>query len=625
MTRPYEDKLAEYLAKCGVVTKPLPHQAKGIHFLVRREGFPRVGAPSGGLLSDDMGLGKTFQMIATTLVCRHIDRKQFAERKLATSLAPTLVVVPKTLLLQWKDEILHHTNLSPHHVVIYHGDHRKHLLHHLEGVEFVLTTYHTVRLDYVFPPEPEDGKPRTSWDKTERVPFEQMGPLFRRVWDRIILDEAHQIRNDESKISRACIELRGRHRWCLTGTAFNNKPNDLATLCKFLRVGDEFMKSSWWETASKDKLKAWRARFMLRRTKDILNLPPLTQERHLVAVTEEEQRLYDGIITDMAADYREFLAASGVERRRLFVCLLTWLLRMRQACNDPLLIFGRQATRPYARLAKGKATAQGCSRCEAGGEDDDEKTVKLVRLACGHAACFDCQHKPCVYCRFDLNPSGALHASKTTFLVRRLLDVLEKDSTRKIIVYSQWTSYMDRLEGALRDVGIGHIRLDGDVTSVQERASLLDMFRSDDTPVLLASLHAGGLGLNLTAASHVFFLDAWFNPMVELQAMNRVHRIGQTRPVHVEFITSNLSVEEYLLALQDKKKAHAEYYMDGDELPPSSTHGGGGINAQELTGLFAKILAKHRAAASLRNTSSRKPPPAPLLPQTKKRPFILVE
>lgn len=549
------------LTQAQVTTPPLPHQVEGIQWLVKNEQNP---AACGGLLADDMGLGKTYQIIAATMMGRATD-----EQTRRSPLSPTLVVAPKTLLLQWRSEILQHTTLTEDQIVVYHGNQEKRAalrLSALDGrVVFVLTTYHRVRLD----------------EQNE-------GLLVGKLWDRIILDEAHVIRNRKSKITRACLELRSVYRWCLTGTAFNNASSDLATLCGFLRFPED---KRWWETCSSAQLVAWREQHMLRRTKSILNLPPLTVEVQRVEMTEEEQSFYDKIVSEMTADYKAFLSSSGVERSRLFQYLLVWLLRMRQACNDPLLLLGRSVTLPYARLAKGHAPCQReCSRCE-------RPLSEVIHLECGHVVCSGCRERPCVYCFLSSSSSsssssaGVKPSSKTRFLVKRLLEILEVDPTRKIIVYSQWTSCLDLVEAALRDADIGHHRLDGDVTSIDARHALLTTFASDQAPVLLASLHAGGLGLNLACASSVIFLDLWYNPMVELQAMNRVHRIGQTRPVHVEFLRSTFVVEEAIAALQIGKRRAAEYYIDGRR---SDVGTSAGINAGELTGVLRRIIRAHK-------------------------------
>jgi SNF2 family DNA or RNA helicase len=123
-------------------------------------------------------------------------------------------------------------------------------------------------------------------------------------------------------------------------------------------------------------------------------------------------------------------------------------------------------------------------------------------------------------------------------------------------VFSQWTSLLDLIEPHLEASGIARVRLDG---STRDRAGVVAAFQADDgPPVMLISLKAGGTGLNLTAADHVFLCDPWWNPAVEDQAADRAHRIGQDRPVMVYRLVSQDTVEERIMALQEKKRALAE-------------------------------------------------------------------
>ena len=130
-------------------------------------------------------------------------------------------------------------------------------------------------------------------------------------------------------------------------------------------------------------------------------------------------------------------------------------------------------------------------------------------------------------------------------------------------MFSQWTSFLDLLEGDLGRAGIAFLRLDGSTTN---RAEVIEEFQAGEGPrVFLISLKAGGTGLNLTAADHVFFLDPWWNPAVEQQAADRAHRIGQTRPVFVYRLVAKDTVEEKILLLQDKKRALAAVALSGGQ------------------------------------------------------------
>ena len=135
-----------------------------------------------------------------------------------------------------------------------------------------------------------------------------------------------------------------------------------------------------------------------------------------------------------------------------------------------------------------------------------------------------------------------------------LLDTLDSvvAEGHKALVFSQWTSLLDLCEPALNDARIPFLRLDG---STRDRKAVVDGFQDESgPPLLLISLKAGGTGLNLTAADHVFLLDPWWNPAVEDQAADRAHRIGQDRPVMIYRIVAANTVEERILVLQRSKR-----------------------------------------------------------------------
>jgi SNF2 family DNA or RNA helicase len=147
----------------------------------------------------------------------------------------------------------------------------------------------------------------------------------------------------------------------------------------------------------------------------------------------------------------------------------------------------------------------------------------------------------------------------------------------KVLVFSQWTSFLDLIEPHLFEASIPFTRLDG---ATRDRSAVVAEFQADEgPPVMLVSLKAGGTGLNLTAADHVFLLDPWWNPAVEDQAADRAHRIGQERPVMVYRMVAKDTVEERILALQEKKRAIADVAL-------GEANQAGGITREELLGLL---------------------------------------
>jgi SNF2 family DNA or RNA helicase len=148
--------------------------------------------------------------------------------------------------------------------------------------------------------------------------------------------------------------------------------------------------------------------------------------------------------------------------------------------------------------------------------------------------------------------------AETSSKVERLVGALEDavSEGHKALVFSQWTSLLDRIEPSLSAAQIRYTRLDG---STRDRGAVVNEFQDEaGPPVMLVSLKAGGTGLNLTAADHVFLLDPWWNPAVEEQAADRAHRFGQERPVMVYRLVAKDTVEERILALQERKRRIAD-------------------------------------------------------------------
>ena len=170
-------------------------------------------------------------------------------------------------------------------------------------------------------------------------------------------------------------------------------------------------------------------------------------------------------------------------------------------------------------------------------------------------------------------------AAKLDRLEEILVEVVSEN--HKVLVFSQWTSLLDRVEDRLRTLNVEWVRLDG---ATRDRQGVVDRFQSDDgPPVFLLSLKAGGFGLNLTAADYVVHLDPWWNPAVERQATDRAHRIGQQHPVVSYKLVAEGTVEERILELQAAKRELSDAAL--------GTEGGflKALSAGELRALFEEV------------------------------------
>jgi SNF2 family DNA or RNA helicase len=166
-------------------------------------------------------------------------------------------------------------------------------------------------------------------------------------------------------------------------------------------------------------------------------------------------------------------------------------------------------------------------------------------------------------CHSALVPGQTAQSSSKVELLLESLENVASDG-HKALVFSQWTSFLDKIEPGLKERDLAFVRLDG---TTRDRAAVVEQLKSPNgPPVMLLSLKAGGVGLNLTAADHVFLLDPWWNPATEDQAADRAHRIGQDRPVLVYRLMASDTVEEKILALQERKRALVDAALGGEQL-----------------------------------------------------------
>ncbi len=419
----------------------------------------------GGCLADDMGLGKTIQVLA------------LLEERRALGVAPSLVVMPRSLVFNWVEEA---RRFTPGLRVLEHtGSDRERDPVRFDDYDAVFTTYGTLRRD---------------------------APLLRdKEFDYVILDEAQAIKNASTASAKAVRLLSARHRLALSGTPIENHLGELWSLFEFLNPGmlgsASVLRLGRGAERLDEETRALVARalrpLILRRTKaQVARDLPEKVEQTLFCTLEPAQRaLYD----ELREHYRRSLLgrvrSEGMARSQMHI--LEALLRLRQAAIHPGLV-------DPARVAESSA--------------------------------------------------------KLDMLIPQLEEVLEEG--HKALVFSQFTSMLAILRRRLDDAGIVYEYLDG---QTRDRARAVERFQNDPAcPLFLISLKAGGLGLNLTAAEYVYLLDPWWNPAVEAQAVDRTHRIGQTRSVFAYRIIARDTVEEKVLALQESKREIADAIIRED-------------------------------------------------------------
>jgi SNF2 family DNA or RNA helicase len=321
-------------------------------------------------------------------------------------------------------------------------------------------------------------------------------------WDTVVLDEGQAIRNPDTDLARAACSLSARFRVSLTGTPIENRLVDLWSQLHFLNPG--FLGS----------LSSFEERYVRPLSRG--EAEPLVRLRERIRPFFL-RRLKREVAPELPPRTESTLTAELNESERdLYEAL---------------------------RLAARKEVVE---KLEKGGSvlGALEALLRLRQAAC-HPG---------------LVPGRKAPSSSKTELLLGALETASADE-HKSLVFSQWTSMLDLLEPKLRERGLAFVRLDG---STVDRAGTVDRFQRDpEVPVFLVSLKAGGIGLNLTAADHVFLFDPWWNPAVEEQAFDRAHRIGQEKPVFVYRLVAAETVEERILDLQREKRALAELAAGG--------------------------------------------------------------
>lgn len=332
--------------------------------------------------------------------------------------------------------------------------------------------------------------------------------LSKADWNVVCLDEAHQIKNRMTRASGAAMRLSAMRKVILTGTPVQNHLGELWNLFQFINPG---LLGTWTDfrehyireeltTASRGRLQRMTQPFILRRTKmEVLDdLPEKNTYEHPVELTHAEMQVYE----DM--------------RRRVAIK------------------FKKYKTRPERELA---------------GQLNIDFLAELTRL---RLAANDMR----------LTEDSWTEESSKILALKDIMSNLSGNPENRILIFSQFTSFLELIGQALHSDGIDYLYLDGQ-TPLKERAMLVTKFQTGQCPVFLISLKAGGLGLNLTAANYVIMMDPWWNPAIEQQATDRAHRMGQDRVVTVIRLVAQHTIEEKILRLHETKQDLSDTILEG--------------------------------------------------------------
>ena len=455
------------------------YQYDGVQWCIRNELRPNPpGNCRGGFIADEMGLGKTIMMIGTMF---------------ANFLPRTLIVVPPVLIEQWFEELY---KSSGHQALLYYGDNKKYITQvDINMAPIVITTYNTLLPEKCI--------------------------LKNVVWNRVIFDEAHHLRNSDTRRYASCKLVKARVRWLVTGTPVQNKKQDFYNLCS--AAG---MKSSFYTDAS--NLRVIGRNFVLRRTKAQvgINLPPVNKEKKFIEWASEKEMLLSEEIHSLLPNQT---GVSYKKRNKLATIfgqagVLTALLRARQSCIMPKLM---------------------------------RKDIE-------------------VFSRMGFITPDYLEALESTSKVDAVVDLMlsRKDNGKGKIVFCHFQEEIDVIANKLLEGGMKKVvKYDGRNSGGNNLLAL-----AEPADALVIQIQTGCEGLNLQHNfSEIYFVSPHWNPCVEDQAIARCHRIGQTKPVDVFKFEMRgfknslvihgvpmdaITLEKYINKVQDDKREISREILD---------------------------------------------------------------
>ncbi|XP_053565972.1 helicase-like transcription factor isoform X2 [Bombina bombina] len=476
----------------------------------------------------------------------------------------SLVICPLSVLSNWVDQLEQHVKPEANlNTYVYYGPGRSKDPAVLSAQDVVLTTYSVVTSDY-------GSKARS--------------PLHSIKWLRVVLDEGHTIRNPNAQQTKAVLSLKAERRWVLTGTPIQNSLKDLWSLLSFLKL-KPFTDREWWhrtiqrpvtmgDQGGLRRLQSLIKSITLRRTKTskikgklVLELPDRKVFVQHIKLSEEERQIYESVKKEGKAVISRYFNEGSVLTH--YADVLAVLVRLRQLCCHPHLVSNnfslitstasstpeelREKLMNKIKLVLTSGSDEECAICL------DSLNMPVI-THCAHVFCKPCicqvihseqPYAKCPLCRGDIclehlvecpqeefnldqtQDKKWMSSSKINALMHALIGQRTKDPRTKSIIVSQFTAFLTLIETALRESGFTFTRLDGSMTQ-KKRIEAIQCFQSDDAEsptIMLLSLKAGGVGLNLTAASRVFLMDPAWNPAAEEQCFDRCHRLGQKKEV----------------------------------------------------------------------------------------------
>ncbi|KAK6084656.1 DNA repair and recombination protein rad5c [Seiridium cupressi] len=631
-----QEGLLQIAASGRFKTRMLPHQTKALNFMMQRETgeipddfrlWKKVvveGVTSyshaitksksrvqpdekgGGILADEMGMGKSLSILSLIVETLASGQQWAEERRSADEVSQlrghtrsTLIVVSSALLINnWCNEIEEHLEDSLE-IIRYHGPNRpkdQAGLATLEKSDIVITTYNTLAKEF------------------STTGINKSSLLHDIEWYRVVLDEAHIIRRQATTFHRTCAELKANSRWCLTGTPIQNKLEDIGALFCFIKAKPfdsmavfrryivvPFEQNE--DHTAIERLVQLNDSLCLRRTKELLDLPPLNEFERRLDLNEEERKQYDNTAKIL---FRKIHQKAGEHEQTSKFGIFQANLQLRIMCNHGTFQqpFSWQSERSLRDIKEAWISAVGgnaqvdCDGCSQPMPVlGSNKVYNDFVEKCNHILCLECleeaaavqgptnRRKHCPLCRVfnketvdvemtdvsqeprgddgELDDAHYFRPGGYSTKMNALISDVQQDLDKtKSIIFSCWTRTLNLVAKHLGRAGIPFSRIDGECP-LSKRQKILDDFtkRSGD-PVLIMTTGTGAFGLNLTCANRVFIVELQWNPSVESQAIARAIRLGQDQHVSVIRYIMNNTVEQDMQSQQQRKLMMAQKGFD---------------------------------------------------------------
>ncbi|OJJ50829.1 hypothetical protein ASPZODRAFT_21345 [Penicilliopsis zonata CBS 506.65] len=567
------------------IKSPLFH-----HQLLGRDRERSPEKPFGGFLCDTMGYGKTLQVLVNVIDGKPTDDSD--------PLKTTLIVVPSHLITHWRNQIQRHCQeQAVGRVLVYHSQARflsLNILQDMQSYSIILTTYEEIRRSYPSFDPPEELTDEQEMQKWYAGVYqEKAGPLHRINFRRIVLDEAHMIKNPQSKVSIAVRALTGHFKWVVTGTPLHNGPEEFYPYFDFLKVPHtgryETFINNYIDGGEDGQLRLTNILrgTMFRRThasrlfgRPILQLPGISQRTEAVELCAAERIIYDGII-DLFTKYINGFGMSE-DSTNQFQCILTMLLRLRMVSCHVLTV---------QNILQKVLDNEFMTKLRAGtaGKPDDDPSTQIVRLlSLTRSINGPPDNSPETLGILDLedleedseagNPVDTLSLVGSQMPSAKLSRVREiiagwisETQDVKIVVFSQFIGFL-RLVGLMcRREGWGFGCFHGKMSFAAREEALVAFREKPEIKVFVTSLKAGGTGLDMSMANKCIMADLWWNEAIQDQAFCRLFRIGQVRDVEFVKLIAAETIDQYMLTLQTSKSAAIENTMGNDALRERST------------------------------------------------------